>query len=120
MDWRTLPNAPARGDRLCAFTDLKDGEAKMLNLGEGKAAFPVLLARSGEVVFAYLNRCAHFGVPLAQQAHHLLYTPHQHIECNVHYARYNWQDGRCVSGECAGESLQPIPVKRVGDDICID
>jgi len=72
--------------------------------------FPVLLMRSGAQVKAYVNRCAHFGVPLAARQDLLIYQPHTSVTCNVHYARYRWSDGRCESGECDGEGLLPIPL----------
>ena len=72
--------------------------------------FKMLVLRSGTVVTGFANRCAHFGVPLASRPQLLIYTPHASITCNVHYARYRWSDGLCVSGDCAGESLVPVPV----------
>jgi nitrite reductase/ring-hydroxylating ferredoxin subunit len=76
---------------------------------EGKP-FRVLLLRSGPNVRAFVNRCAHFGVPLAQRQDLLIFQPHTSITCNVHYARYRWNDGVCIAGDCEGESLLPIPV----------
>ena len=77
---------------------------------DGPHPFRVLLLRSGEEVKAYVNRCAHFGVPLAARQEQLLFKPHVSITCNVHYARYRWADGVCESGDCEGESLIAIPV----------
>ena len=76
----------------------------------GGTPFRYLLLRSGDTVHAYVNRCAHFGVPLAAKPEQLIFKPHASISCNVHYARYRWSDGFCESGDCAGESLLPIPV----------
>ena len=59
---------------------------------------------------AYVNRCAHFGVPLAARQEQLIFKPHTSITCNVHYARYRWADGVCESGECEGESLIAVPL----------
>ena len=72
--------------------------------------FAVLLLRSGAHIQAYVNRCAHFGVPLAAKQALLKFVPHTSISCNVHYARYRWSDGVCDRGDCEGESLIPIPV----------
>jgi nitrite reductase/ring-hydroxylating ferredoxin subunit len=58
-----------------------------------------------------VNRCAHFGVPLAARQDLLIFKPHTSISCNVHYARYRWSDGVCESGDCVGEALLPIPVQ---------
>lgn len=91
-----------------------DGQALMQELqapaetsGPG---FRYLLLRSGTTVRAYVNRCAHFGVPLAARQDLLLFVPHTSLTCNVHYARYHWSDGACASGECEGVGLLPIPV----------
>ncbi|MGQ0711300.1 MAG: Rieske (2Fe-2S) protein [Rhodoferax sp.] len=122
--WNTLPNAPAPGSVLGHLAALDDGAAAVHTWPDTSAQpdkpFRYLLTRSGAQVRAFVNRCAHFGVPLAQTQEHLRSIPHQRITCNVHYAHYGWNDGRCLGGECAGEGLLPIPVQ-VRDDgsICV-
>lgn len=112
--WHELANAPPCGTLLGRVADLRDGEARMLEWRGTEAApdtpFRYLLLRSGSAVHAYVNRCAHFGVPLAQKQEHLLFQAHTSLTCNVHYARYDWHSGRCLGGDCAGEGLLPIPV----------
>jgi len=107
--WHQLPNAPAPGTVLGALHLLPDGIPTMLAL-PGEPPFRYLLLRSGSEVKAYVNRCAHFGVPLAAKQEQLIFQPHQSLSCNVHYARYRWSDGMCVAGDCEGETLLPIPV----------
>ncbi len=116
--WHELPHAPAPGQHLAWLADLADGVARMLDLPPtqpGAGPFRLLLLRSGSQVQAYANRCAHFGVPLAQKQQQLIFTPHQHLTCNVHYARYRWQDGACEAGDCHGEPLIPIPLAVAAD-----
>ncbi|MDT8992495.1 Rieske 2Fe-2S domain-containing protein [Curvibacter sp. APW13] len=118
--WQQIPGAPSHGEILARLSDLDDGQARMglwrsATATESTPAFPYLLLRSGNTVRAYVNRCAHFGVPLAQKQEHLKFMPHASITCNVHYARYDWQDGRCLGGDCDGEGLLAIPVE-VGAD----
>lgn len=116
--WHELANAPAVGTAVLAQTELVDGQARLVDLApradaQGAAAaaqFRLILVRSGAQVQAYVNRCAHFGVPLAQRQELLRFTPHQRLTCNVHYAHYRWQDGSCESGECDGEGLLPVPL----------
>jgi nitrite reductase/ring-hydroxylating ferredoxin subunit len=113
LDWRTLPNAPATGTVVEALSNLEDGSVTMVSLESATkngAPFGLLLLRSASTVRAFLNRCSHFGVPLAARQAHLRFTPHVNITCNVHYAKFRWNDGTCESGECAGEGLIPIPV----------
>lgn len=117
--WQDLPNAPAPGTELLHLDTLADGGVQFLEFGPSASIFRLLLLRSGETVFAYVNRCAHFGVPLAQRVDQLHFKPHLSVSCNVHYARFRWQDGLCEFGDCVGESLLPIPVANCDGVICI-
>jgi len=123
--WHELPNAPAPGAELGTLQTLVDGQVTMHTLPPGQIdtaekPFRVLLLRSGTQVRVYVNRCAHFGVPLAERQDLLIFRPHVSMTCNVHYARYRWDDGMCISGDCEGESLLPIPVTvDVAGRICI-
>ena len=109
-NWQNLPGAPTPGTALARFADIPDGGAFLVTLNETEPPFKAILLRSGEQVFAYVNRCAHFGVPLAAKAEHLYPKPHLSFQCSVHQARYRWQDGLCEYGDCEGESLLAIPV----------
>ena len=112
--WQDVANAPPPGAVLGRLQELEDGQARMLVWNGTEAAdkpFRYLLLRSGAGVHAYVNRCAHFGVPLAQKQEQLMFKAHTSITCNVHYARYDWQTGRCLGGDCDGEGLLPIPVE---------
>ena len=110
----TPPPLPADGTVLGRLDTLPDGSATMGELpaapGAGAPPFRYLLLRSGHEVKAYVNRCAHFGVPLAARQDLLIFQPHTSLTCNVHYARYRWSDGACAGGECDGVGLLPIPV----------
>jgi nitrite reductase/ring-hydroxylating ferredoxin subunit len=115
--WHQIAHAPAPGAVLGQRNTLPDGSATLRELAPGSdtasapgAVFRYLLLRSGSGVRAFVNRCAHFGVPLAARQDLLQFVPHERITCNVHYAHYRWTDGLCTSGDCEGESLLPIPV----------
>ena len=121
--WQTLPNAPAPGTVVGHRTTLEDGQIQLCHPPAAVAAsdttrFSLLLLRSGNDITAFANRCAHFGVPLALRQEQLLYQPHQHLRCNVHYARYRWHDGVCDQGDCVGEALTPVPLQ-IDADGCI-
>jgi nitrite reductase/ring-hydroxylating ferredoxin subunit len=114
--WNTLPNAPTPGTLLCHRDSLADGQVLMHNtFATDDTAqahlYPLLLLRNGDHVRAFVNRCAHFGVPLAARQDLLLFKPFDSITCNVHYARYRWADGLCDRGDCEGESLIAVPVE---------
>ena len=113
--WHQLPHAPPAGTLLGQLDALTDGSATLQALpapqGDTEPPFRYLLLRSGSEVKAYVNRCAHFGVPLAARQDLLIFVPHTSLSCNVRYARYRWSDGACASGECEGVGLLPIPVQ---------
>ena len=114
--WHTLPHAPAPGTLLGQRDALADGQVLMQQVYDAtdtaqQHPFAVLLLRSGTDIKAYVNRCAHFGVPLASRQDLLQFTPHTSLTCNVHYARFRWIDGVCDRGDCEGESLIPIPLQ---------
>ena len=111
--WFELPRAPAAGTVLGSVSDLPDEQVTLLALDTGGGAaqpFRLLLMREGARVRAYVNRCPHFGVPLAAKQTLLISKPGTSITCNVHYARFRWSDGVCDSGECVGEGLMPVPL----------
>ena len=118
--WHSLPNAPAPDSVLGHRDALLDPSATLHELplpagADNPTPFRYLLLRDGQQVHAFVNRCAHFGVPLAARQEHLIQTPQVSITCNVHYARYRWADGVCEWGDCEGESLIPVPLD-VGHD----
>jgi nitrite reductase/ring-hydroxylating ferredoxin subunit len=113
LTWHDIAGAPAAGLPLKPLAEIPDGGAVLLAINNhaiNEKPFGIILLRSGEQAFAYVNRCAHFGVPLAAKVEHLSVKPHQSISCSVHYARYRWQDGVCEFGECLGEALIPLPI----------
>ena len=113
--WQDLAGAPAPGTVLARLDEIADGGALLRELGQENPPFRVILLRSGDTVFSYVNRCAHFGVPLATRVEHLGLDAHRTLRCSVHYARYRWQDGFCEFGDCVGESLLAIPVRVTAD-----
>jgi nitrite reductase/ring-hydroxylating ferredoxin subunit len=113
--WHEVPYAPVPGTALGHVDRLADGSVTMAETlhaidGTDAGVFRYLLLRSGSNVRAYVNRCAHFGVPLAARQDLLKFQPHVRLTCNVHYAHYRWNDGVCTAGDCEGESLLSIPL----------
>ncbi len=118
-NWSQLPGAPAPGTVLSCIDDIPEGMPHMLSFGMAPDRFDVILLRTGDQVYAYVNRCAHFGIRLAEKPEHLKFAPHKSVSCNVHYARFRWQDGYCEWGDCEGESLLPIPIEIIDGKVLI-
>ena len=62
---------------------------------------------------AYRNVCPHVPIPLDRGGEPLL-TEEGFLACRNHGALFAVEDGFCVVGPCAGESLEAIPVEPCG------
>lgn len=106
------------GVRLCRLAELPEGPA--LDAVGFAADAPnrpgIFVVRHGTGVRAFINRCPHLGTPLNWTPDRFLDLERKHIVCATHGAVFRRDDGFCLSGPCAGESLEPVPVEvRDGD-----
>ena len=94
--------------RLCRFADIPDGGAKVID--EASEERPVIVVRRGEQVWAYVNRCPHFSVPLDFQPGVVSCYRSQVLMCAHHSALFRFEDGLCIDGPCTGSALEAVPV----------
>ena len=105
--------------RLCSLTELKQRITLEVRLGEGgEEGGAFVVYRNGEVR-AYLNQCPHTGAPLNWSPHVFLSAEGDFIQCSLHGAMFQIDDGYCVYGPCSGKGLQAVSVEVVGDDILL-
>lgn len=99
---------------VCRVTDVADGDARGFDvaLADG-GRIRVIVARQGEQVFVYRNRCPHRGTPLDWMPDRFLDAAGEHLICATHGALFRIEDGVCIAGPCAGEGLEALAV-RVG------
>lgn len=79
----------------------------------------IILVRDAFGVYAYRNQCPHLGVGLEWRPHEFLDESQQHLICSTHGALFQLQDGHCVFGPCAGESLQALEVDVQGNAVYV-
>lgn len=105
---------------LCNLDQLEEPGSRGFELESADAELPVgiLVVRKGGQVFAYRNQCPHTGVALEWVPHQFLDLDSQFIQCATHGALFKVEDGYCVRGPCAGDSLTSLPV-RVEDNAVI-
>ena len=96
---------------ICRLDDLQDPGSRGGALRDGDQLLGVFVVRSGQNVYAYLNRCPHTGSPLDWNEHEFLSLDRSYIQCAMHAARFRLTDGVCVAGPCAGASLSPLHVE---------
>ncbi|MDX5299572.1 MAG: Rieske 2Fe-2S domain-containing protein [Gammaproteobacteria bacterium] len=99
--------------RLLRQGPLREGEC--LEFGQDEQAG--FLVCHGDQVFAYRNRCPHLGVALNWQPHRFLDLDGLFIQCALHGALFQIDNGFCIAGPCQGRSLEALPIRIIGDDI---
>ena len=98
---------PEPGTDLGALDDLPDPGAKPADW----AGTPILLARSGEAVRAYVNVCPHQGRPLSLPSGKTLVSEAKFIVCPFHGASFEIESGACAGGPAGKAGLKPVAVE---------
>ena len=89
---------------LCAGADIREASSRGFDI-DGQKLFAV---RRGGHVHVYINRCPHRGVGLDWKPDQFLDASNSLIQCATHGALFLIEDGECVSGPCAGQSLTSV------------
>lgn len=105
------PARPPAGYVLCRLDDLADPGARGFSFREGDFLFMGLVTRRGGTVAGFVDRCPHAGFPLALVPDRYLTREGDLIVCSTHGAMFRPEDGFCVGGPCAGQSLAPWPLR---------
>jgi 8-oxo-dGTP diphosphatase len=80
---------------------------------DGAGAVSGILVATPDGARAYRNICPHVPIPLDRGGEPLL-TEEGFLACRNHGALFAVDDGFCVAGPCAGESLESVAVERRG------
>ena len=62
-------------------------------------------------VFGYRNVCPHIGMNLEFQEHRFLDADHAFIQCSMHGALFEIENGLCVHGPCLNQALAPLRIQ---------
>ncbi len=103
-------SAAMAGRVLCKLDDIEDGQAKSFALVEEPGGREIFVVREDGRVFGYVNSCPHLGTPLNLQDDIFVSDDSGLIICSTHGALFEIADGDCVSGPCAGQALEAVPV----------
>jgi nitrite reductase/ring-hydroxylating ferredoxin subunit len=110
--------------RLCAEADIPDRAARgfcvPFSRGAGRSdleRLEILVARRGERLFAYENRCPHRGTTLDWAPHRFMTADSTHLQCATHGAQFRVEDGVCVYGPCMGQALAPLTIECVDGEV---
>jgi nitrite reductase/ring-hydroxylating ferredoxin subunit len=98
---------------LCVLTDLDATGARAFSVGAGDWPLRGFITRTANGVAAYVNYCPHAGHPLNLRPDRFLTPDRNLILCSSHGALFARDNGLCIAGPCAGQSLTAIPVEVV-------
>ncbi|WP_244884527.1 Rieske (2Fe-2S) protein [Marinagarivorans algicola] len=79
-----------------------------------------IVVRQAHIFTAFINRCPHLHIPLEWQAHHFLDPDTELLRCSTHGALFIPSSGECVSGPCAGDTLQSVNIQRIADTLVLE
>ena len=111
------PVAPRAGEKLCALADIPDGGTWSHLYGAARDIFPVVVARKGAELIAYVNVCPHQFLPLDGYMGEFLTDDGEYLYCMQHGAVFRLNDGVCVAGPCGGRRLLGFNVEVRGEDV---
>ena len=101
-------------ETLCLLEEIPDRIGRGFTLKSSASGDPrgldILIVRSGNRAFAYVNSCPHARSPLDWTPDRFMSRDGRHIQCATHGALFEIETGRCVSGPCIGQHLTPVPV----------
>ncbi len=75
------------------------------------------IVRHDSGIFGYINACPHLNIELNWQENVFLDSDHALIQCATHGALFTIDNGDCVSGPCAGQSLTPLNITEENNKI---
>ena len=101
---------------LCAPGELVEGQSRGFSI----QGLPVLAVRRDGQVYVYRNRCPHRDLSLEWRADDFLDASGSMLQCSHHGALFLIESGECVTGPCAGQSLQSVSCREDSSGIWIE
>ena len=98
---------------LCHRNDIAEGKSKGFQIGERF----IFVVKKHNQIYAYENSCPHLGIQLEWQENEFLDNDASLIQCSTHGALFRIEDGECLVGPCAGQSLMAVDITIEGDSI---
>lgn len=95
---------------LCSLEDINDPGSRGFDVEVGDETISGFLVRHDGQIHAYRNSCPHTGAPLDWVEHQFLDADLAFIQCAVHDARFQIDNGECIFGPCLGDHLQALAI----------
>lgn len=99
---------------------MDEGECRVISVPDGPFGKEVFIVCHQQQYYAYENSCPHTGGPLDWTPGKFLDLEKTHIQCSTHHALFRIDDGYCISGPCAGQSLKKVTVTESNGELELD
>jgi nitrite reductase/ring-hydroxylating ferredoxin subunit len=98
------------GTLLVRLADVPEGTSRGFTIETDAGCRDIFVVHKGGCIRAYVNSCPHTGGPLDWVPDQFLDAGGELIQCATHHALFRIEDGLCIAGPCAGDSLTPVAI----------
>ena len=105
---------------ICMLNDLPEPGSLGFSVEQEGEYIDGFVVRYKGGVSVYLNQCPHTGASLNWQPNQFLSYDEQYIQCSIHGAIFQLNDGLCIHGPCVGRQLTKLPYELDGDCILVN
>lgn len=105
---------------LCDFSELPENAARGFTLETEEGPLDIFIVRKAEQVYGYVNSCPHMRVNLNWKPDEFHDYTGQYLQCTFHGATFRIEDGYCIQGPCAGQSLKALNVKNESGKLSLE
>lgn len=97
--------------KLCSLDELDEIDSRGFVISDVSPDRNIFIVKNKKDVYAYENRCPHNFSPLDWSPNQFLDFDKKYIQCANHGALFEFDNGYCIYGPCAGQSLQAIKIE---------
>jgi len=95
---------------ICHLSDIPEGSARGFGVADNDKKQELIVVRWKGEVRAFRNSCPHTGVNLEWMPDKFFNYDNTFLQCSTHGALFRPEDGYCIAGPCANQSLEQIPI----------
>jgi nitrite reductase/ring-hydroxylating ferredoxin subunit len=100
-----------RGIALCRVDAIEDPGSRGFDADQTGLPWGLFVVHKNGEWFAYRNHCPHTGAPLDWMPDQFLDREKAFVQCAMHGALFRVDDGFCLLGPCAGQTLESLPIR---------
>ncbi len=104
---------------IIASSELHEGMSHLFTFVKDDERHEAFVIRFKSEIRAYLNLCPHAGEPIAEKNQSAFNSDKRYLLCREHFALFDPETGKCVSGPCPIADLYKIAIVQQDGMICL-